>query len=61
MIDKNIINANIKLQDMNKILEKENKEIKELLLSIYNYLKDYDEIEKVHYFLEYIKEVLGLW
>lgn len=61
MIDKNIIDANIKLQDMNKILEKENKEIKELLLSIYNYLKDYDEIEKVHYFLEYIKEVLGLW
>lgn len=60
MLDKNIINANIKLQDMNKILEKENKEIKELLLSIYNYLKDYDEIEKVHYLLEYIKEVLGL-
>lgn len=60
MIDKNIINANIKLQDMNKILEKENKEIKELLLSIYNYLKDYDEIEKVHYLVEYIKEVLGL-
>ena len=61
MLDKNIIDANIKLQDMNKILEKENKEIKELLYSIYNYLKDYDEIEKVHYFLEYIKEVLGLW
>lgn len=61
MLDKNIIDANIKLQDLNKILEKENKEIKELLLSIYNYLKDYDEIEKVHYFLEYIKEVLGLW
>ena len=60
MLDKNIIDANIKLQDLNKILEKENKEIKELLLSIYNYLKDYDEIEKVHYFLEYIKEVLGL-
>ena len=60
MIDKNIINANIKLQDMNKILEKENKEIKELLLSIYNYLKDYEKNEKVHYFLEYIKEVLGL-
>lgn len=60
MIDKNIIDANIKLQDLNKILEKENKEIKELLLSIYNYLKDYDEIEKVHYLLEHIKEVLGL-
>lgn len=57
---KQVLDANIKLQDMNKILEKENKEIKELLLSIYNYLKDYDEIEKVHYFLEYIKEVLGL-
>ena len=60
MLDKNIINANIKLQDLNKILEKENKEIKELLLSIYNYLKDYDEIEKVHYLLEHIKGVLGL-
>lgn len=46
MLDKNIINANIKLQDMNKILEKENKEIKELLYSIYNYLKAYDEIEE---------------
>ena len=57
---KQVLDANIKLQDMNKILEKENKEIKELLLSIYNYLKDYDEIEKVHYLLEYIKEVLGL-
>ena len=61
MIDKNIINANIKLQDLNKILEKENKEIKELLYSIYNYLKDYDEIDKVHYLLKDIKEVLGLW
>lgn len=60
MLDKNIIDANIKLQDLNKILEKENKEIKELLYSIYNYLKDYDEIEKVYYFLEHIKEVLGL-
>ena len=61
MLDKNIIDANIKLQDINKILEKENKEIKELLYSIYNYLKDYDGIEKVHYLLEDIKEVLGLW
>lgn len=60
MIDKNIINANIKLQDMNKILVKENEEIKELLYSIYDYLRGYDEIEKVHYFLEHIKEVLRL-
>lgn len=60
MIDKNIINANIRLQDLNKILEKENGEYKRVLYSIYNYLKNYDEIEKVHYFLEEIKEVLGL-
>ena len=60
MIDKNIINANIKLQDINKILEKENKEMKELLYGVYNYLKNYDEIERIHYLLEEIKEVLGL-
>ena len=61
MIDKNVINANIKLQDMNKILEKENEEMKCLLYSIYNYLKKYDEIERVHYFLQDIKEVLKIW
>ena len=60
MIDKHIIEANIKLQDMNKILEKENKEMKSLLYTVYNYLKDYDEIEKVHYLLEDIKEVLNI-
>lgn len=55
-----IIEANIKLQDMNKILEKENKEMKELLYSIYNYLKNYDEVEIVHYLLKDIKEVLNI-
>lgn len=60
MIDKNIINANVKLQDMNKILEKENEEYKRVLYSAYNYLKDYDEIVRVHYLLQDIKEVLGL-
>ena len=60
-MNENIIKANIRLQDMNKILEKENKEMKELLYSIYNYLKNYDEIEKVHYLLEDIKEVLNIW
>ena len=59
-MDNKIIEANIRLQDSNKALEKENKEIKELLYSVYNYLKDYDEIERAHYFLEDIKEVLGL-
>lgn len=60
-MNENIIKANIRLQDMNKILEKENKEMKELLYSVYNYLKNYDEIERVHYLLEDIKEVLNIW
>ena len=60
-MNENIIKANIRLQDMNKILEKENKEMKELLYSIYNYLKNYDEIERIHYLLEDIKEVLNIW
>lgn len=57
---KQVLEANIRLQDSNKILEKENEEMKCLLYSIYNYLKKYNEIERVHYFLEEIKEVLGL-
>ena len=59
-MNENIIKANIRLQDINKILEKENKEMKELLYSMYNYLKNYDEIERVHYLLEDIKEVLNI-
>lgn len=59
-MDNKIIEANIRLQDINKALEKENKEIKELLYSAYDYLKEYDEIERVHYLLQCIKEVLGL-
>ena len=59
-MNEKLIKANIRLQDMNKILEKENKEMKELLYSIYNYLKNYDEIERVHYLLEEIKEVLNI-
>lgn len=59
-MDNKIIEVNIRLQDSNKILEKENKEIKELLYSVYNYLKDYDGIERVHYLLKDIKEVLKI-
>lgn len=59
-MNENIIKANIRLQDINKILEKENEEMKKLLYSIYNYLKNYDEVEIVHYLLQDIKEVLGL-
>ena len=60
-MNEKIIKANIRLQDMNKILEKENQEMKELLYSVYNYLKNYDEIERVHYLLKDIKEVLNIW
>ena len=60
MIDKNIINANIKLQDMNKILEKENTEYKSYLLATINILSKYEDDEQVYYLLKDIKEVLGL-
>lgn len=60
MLDKNIINANIKLQDMNKILEKENVEYKAILLASINILSKYEDDEQVYYLLKDIKEVLGL-
>lgn len=60
MIDKNIINANIKLQDLNKILEKENDECKKLLLACNKVLSKYEDDEAVYYLLQDIKEVLGL-
>lgn len=60
MIDKNIINANIKLQDMNKILEKENDEYKKLLLACYKVLSKNEDDEESYYLLQDIKEVLGL-
>lgn len=61
MLDKNIINANIKLQDLNKILEKENAEYKSYLLACISILSKYDDDEAVYYLLKDIKEVLGLW
>lgn len=60
MIDKNIINANIKLQDINKILEKENVEYKKLLLACYKVLSKYEDDEAVYYLLQDIREALGL-
>ena len=60
MIDKNIINANIKLQDMNKILEKENDEYKRLLLACYKVVSKYEDDKESYYLLQDIKEVLGL-
>lgn len=60
MIDKNIISANIRLQDMNKILEKEKDEYKSLLLACYKVLSKYEDDEKVYYLLKDIREVLYL-
>lgn len=60
MIDENVINANIKLQDMNKILERENDEYKKLLLECNKVLSKYEDDEAVYYLLKDIKEVLGL-
>lgn len=60
MIDKNIINANIKLQDLNKILEKENAEYKAILLASINILTKYEDDEQVYYLLKDIKEVLKI-
>lgn len=60
MIDKNIIDANIRLQDMNKILEKENAEYKSYLLACINILSKYEDDEQVYYLLKDIKEVLKI-
>lgn len=60
MIDKNIIDANIRLQDMNKILEKENAEYKSYLLACINILSKYEDDEEVYYLLKDIKEVLKI-
>ena len=55
MLAKNIINANIKLQDMNKILEKENDEYKKLLLACYKALSKHEDDEESYYLLQDIK------
>ena len=55
-----IVEANIQLQDMNKILEKENAEYKSYLLASINILSKYEDDEQVYYLLKDIKEVLKL-
>ena len=59
-MNENIIKANIRLQDMNKILEKENAEYKSYLLACISILSKYDDDELVYYLLEDIKEVLNI-
>ena len=56
-----IIEANIRLQNMNKILEKENAEYKSYLLACISILSKYDDDELVYYLLKDIKEVLNIW
>ena len=55
-----IIEANIRLQNMKKILEKENSEYKGYLLACINILSKYEDDEQVYYLLKDIKEVLHL-
>lgn len=55
-----IIEANIRLQNMNKILEKENAVYKSYLLACINILSKYEDDEQVYYLLKDIKEVLHL-
>lgn len=55
-----IIEANIRLQNMNKILEKENAAYKSYLLACINILSKYEDDEQVYYLLKDIKEVLHL-
>ena len=59
-MDNKIIEANIRLQDMNKILEKENAEYKSYLLASINILSKYENDEQVYFLLKDIKEVLHL-
>ena len=59
-MDNKIIKANIHLQDINKILEKENAEYKSYLLASINILSKYEDDERVYYLLKDIKEVLKI-
>lgn len=55
-----IVEANIQLQDMNKILEKENAEYKAILLACINIIKKYENDEQIYYLLKDIKEMLKI-
>lgn len=55
-----LVEANIHLQDMNRALDTENRQIKSLLLRCYELLKHHDENEQIYYLLEDIKEMLRL-
>ena len=59
-MENKIIEANIRLQDINKALEKENAEYKSYLLASINILSKYENDEQVYYLLKDIKELLHL-
>ena len=58
-MDNKIIEANVHLQDMNKILEKENDELKSYLLAVLRHLRTLKD-EKSVYLTKEISEVLHL-
>lgn len=55
----NIVEANIRLQDINKSLEKENDELKNYLLAVLRHLRTLKD-EKSVYLTKEISEVLKL-
>ena len=58
-MDNKIIEANIRLQDSNKALEKENDELKNYLLAVLRHLRTLKD-EKSAYLTKEISEVLHL-
>lgn len=58
-MDNKIIEANIRLQDINKSLEKENDELKSYLLAVLRHLRTLKD-EKSVYLTKEISEVLKL-
>lgn len=58
-MDNKIIEANIRLQDSNKALEKENDELKNYLLAVLRHLRTLKD-EKSVYLTKEISEVLHL-
>ena len=58
-MDNKIIEANIRLQDINQALEKENEELKSYLLAVLRHLRTLKD-EKSVYLTKEISEVLHL-
>lgn len=55
-----LVEANIHLQDINKMLDNENRELKSYLLRCYNLMKNDTEKIEVYFLVKDIKEMLHL-